>query len=39
MEDIYKNTEEYNPTRNSKTLIVFYDVNADMVNNKNLTQL
>ena len=34
MNDIYKNIEEYNPNKEHKILIVFYDMIADMLNNK-----
>ena len=33
MQDVYKNIEEYNPGK--KVLIVFDDMIADMINNKN----
>ena len=36
MDDIYKNIEENNPNKKSKILIVFDDMIADMLNNKNL---
>ena len=36
MEDVYKNIENYNPGKKRKTLIVFDDVIADMINNKKL---
>ena len=36
MDDIYKNIEEYNPKKKLKILIVFDDMIADMLNNKNL---
>ena len=36
MGDIYKNIEEYNSNKKSKTLTVFDDVIADMVCNKKL---
>ena len=36
MDDIYKNIEEINPSKKSKILIVFDDVIADMISNKNL---
>ena len=36
MDDIYKNIEEYNPNKKQKILIVFDDMIADMLNNKNL---
>ena len=38
MNDIYKNIEEYNPNKKCKILIVFDDIIADMVSNKNLIQ-
>ena len=38
MENIYKNIEEYNPNKKSKILIVFDDMIADMLSNKNLIQ-
>ena len=34
MGDIYKNIEEYSPDNTRKTLIVFDDMIADMLNNK-----
>ena len=37
--DIYKNSEERNPNKNRKILIVFGDMIADMINNKNLNPL
>ena len=36
MDDIYKNIEEYNPIKKQKKLIVFNDMIADMLSNKNL---
>ena len=36
MQDVYKNTEEYNPGKKRKVLIVFIDGIADMINNKKL---
>ena len=36
MEDVYKNTENYNPGKKRKILIVFDDMIADMINNKKL---
>ena len=36
MQDVYKNIEEYNMDKKCKTLIVFDDMIADIVNNKNL---
>ena len=34
--DVYKNIEDYNPNKKRKVLIVFDDMIADMINNKNL---
>ena len=39
MDDIYKNIEEYNPNIKRNKLIVFDDMIADLVSNKNLTQI
>ena len=36
MQDVYKNTEDYNPIKKRKVLIVFDDMNADIINNKKL---
>ena len=36
MQDVYRNIEDYNPRKNSKVLIVFDDMIADMINNKKL---
>ena len=36
MHDVYKNIGEYNPDIDNKTLIVFDDLIADMINNKKL---
>ena len=36
MDDIYKNIEEYNPDKKQNIMIVFDDMIADMLNNKNL---
>ena len=36
MEDVYKNTENYNSGKKRKILIVFDDMTADMINNKKL---
>ena len=36
MDDTYKNNEEYNPGKERKTQIVFDDMIADMLSNKNL---
>ena len=35
MQDVYENIEEYNPGKKRKVLIVFDDIIADMINNKN----
>ena len=34
MDDIYENIEEYNPNKKRKTLIVFYEMIADMLCNE-----
>ena len=34
MQNVYKNINEYNTDKESKILIVFYDLTADMINNK-----
>ena len=34
MHNVYKNIDDYNPDRESKILIVFDDIIADMINNK-----
>ena len=39
MEDVYKNINEYNPSKKCKILIVFDDVIADMINNKKLNSI
>ena len=39
MDDIYKNIEEYNPNEKRKILIVFDDINADILNNKKLNPI
>ena len=36
VQGVYKNIDEYNVGKNCKILIVFYDMNADMVNKKRL---
>ena len=36
MDNIYKNTEEYNPSKKQKMLIVFDDMTADMLNNEKI---
>ena len=39
MDDIYKNIEEYTPSKKQKVLIVFYDMIADMLSNKKLNPI
>ena len=39
MENIYENTEKYNPNKKQKILIVFDYMVADMLSNKKLNQL
>ena len=39
MDDIHKNTEEYNPNKKSKIFIIFDDVTPDMLSNKKLNPL
>ena len=39
MEDIYKNIDEYSTGRERKILIVFDDIIADMINNKELNSI
>ena len=39
MQDVYQNTEEYNPIKKSKVLIVFDDMIADMINNNKLNPI
>ena len=36
MDNIYKSTEDYNPNKNRKILIVFDDMITDMLSNKKL---
>ena len=36
MGDFYKNIEEHNPNKKRKRLILFNDIIADMISNKNL---
>ena len=38
MDDICKNNEEYNPNKKRKLFIIFYDMIADILNNKNFIQ-
>ena len=39
MQDVYKNIDEYNIDKKLKILIVFDDMIADMINNKNLNSI
>ena len=39
MLDVYKNTEDYNPDKERKVLVVFDDMIADMINNKKLNSI
>ena len=39
MVDIYENIEEYNPNKKREILMVFDDMVADMLNNKNLNPI
>ena len=39
MRDVYKNIDEYNLGKKRKTLIVFDDIIADMINNKKLNSV
>ena len=39
MHDVYKNIADYNPGKKRKVLIVFDDMIADMINNKNLDSI
>ena len=39
MQDIYKSIEEYSPSRECNVLIVFDDMIADMISNKNLSTM
>ena len=36
MNDVYENTDDYNPNRQRKTLIVFNDMIADIMSNKKI---
>ena len=36
MDDIYKNTEERNPNKERKLLIVFNDITTDILSNRKL---
>ena len=39
MNDVYENIDNYNPNRKRKILIVFDDMIADIMTNKNFNQL
>ena len=39
MQDVYKNIKEYNANKERKILIVFDDMIADMINNKQLNSV
>ena len=39
MEDIYRNIEEYNPSKKCQILIVFDDMIADVLSNKKFDSL
>ena len=39
MQDVSKNIEDYNLRKNRKILTVFYDMIADMINNKKLNPI
>ena len=39
MQDVYQNIEDYNPGKKRKILIVFYDMIADMISNKELNPI
>ena len=39
MHDVYKNINDYNPHKENKILLVFYDMIADMINNKKLNSI
>ena len=39
MEDIYRNIEEYNPSKKCQILIVFDDMIADVLSNKKYNSL
>ena len=39
MQDLYKNSEDYNPDKERKALIVFDDMNADMINKQKLNPI
>ena len=39
MRDVYENIDEYNINKERKILIVFDDMIADMINNKNINSI
>ena len=39
MHNVYKNIDEYNIVKERKILIVFDDIIADLINNKNLNSI
>ena len=39
MHDVYENSNEYNPNKENKILIVFDDMIADMIHNKKLNSI
>ena len=39
MHDVYKNINYYNPDKENKILIVFYDMIADMIHNRKLNSI
>ena len=39
MYDVYKNIDEYNPSKKRKVLIIFDDIIADMINNEILNSI
>ena len=39
MDDIYENIEEYNPNKQRKILIIFDDMIADMLSNKEINPI
>ena len=39
MHDVYQNINQYNPDKENKTLIVFDDMIADMINKKRLNSI
>ena len=39
MHDVYKIIDHYNPDKETKILIVFHDMIADMINNKKLNSI